>query len=329
MKALVYDAVKTLNYRDMPEPDETLGDNVIQIASVGICGSDMHAFLGHDERRPAPLILGHEAAGTVIKGPMKDKRVTINPLVNCGSCDACTEGRPNLCPNRQILSMQPREGTFAERVVMRSENLVEIPEGVSFDKAALAEPLAVCWHGVRLGVESLFKDISEAKCLVQGAGAIGVGAALSLEIFGAKSITVAEINELRRDQVAKIGPYTVVDPRDGLDPSSFDLVIDCVGFEGSRKDASALVKPGGTIIHVGLGDNGNGLDVRRITLQEITFIGVYTYTPKDFRDTAAAIFDGRFGPLDWIEIRDLADGQQAFDDILAGKVASPKIILRP
>jgi threonine dehydrogenase-like Zn-dependent dehydrogenase len=90
-----------------------------------------------------------------------------------------------------------------------------------------------------------------------------------------------------------------------------------------------LVAPGGVIAHVGLGDDKPGLDIRRATLQEITFIGTYTYTAKDFRDTAAALFDGRLGPLEWTEARPLADGAAAFADLRAGRVAAPKIILDP
>ena len=82
-------------------------------------------------------------------------------------------------------------------------------------------------------------------------------------------------------------------------------------------------------MHIGLGEGAGGLDIRRMTLQEISFIGTYTYTAQDFRDTAAAIFDGRLGALDWTEQRPSGRGQQAFDDIRAGRVAAPKIILEP
>ena len=81
MKALVYDGVETLNYREMPEPVPAMGEHLIRIAAVGICGSDMHAYLGHDERRPAPLILGHEAAGIIEAGDQKGRRVTVNPFL--------------------------------------------------------------------------------------------------------------------------------------------------------------------------------------------------------------------------------------------------------
>jgi threonine dehydrogenase-like Zn-dependent dehydrogenase len=113
MKALVYTAPESLVPR-RTGPELPSGECLVRVEAVGICGSDMHAYLGHDERRPAPLILGHEAAGVVVDGPLQGKRVTVNPLATCGKCRACKTGRNNLCANRQILSMVPRQGAFAE-----------------------------------------------------------------------------------------------------------------------------------------------------------------------------------------------------------------------
>nr|MDJ0640902.1 galactitol-1-phosphate 5-dehydrogenase [Paracoccaceae bacterium] len=110
---------------------------------------------------------------------------------------------------------------------------------------------------------------------------------------------------------------------------AYDLVIDGVGYAATRETACAAVVPGGVILHIGLGEAAGGIDVRRATLQEITFIGTYAYTKQDFRDTAAAIFDGRLGALDWTEERPLSDGNRAFEDIRAGRVAAPKIVLVP
>jgi threonine dehydrogenase-like Zn-dependent dehydrogenase len=326
MKALVYDSAQTLVYRDMPDPVVGAGQSLIWIEASGICGSDMHAFLGHDDRRPAPLILGHEAAGRIVGGLRDGERVTINPLVTCGTCRACTSGRDNLCPKRMIISMPPREGAFAEMVVMRDENLVTVPGDVPLRKAALAEPLACGWHAVRIGAKILDMPLRDAKCHVIGGGAIGVGAALALRAFGATQITVAEPNAVRRATLDRIDGFDAVAPGD---VTSVDLVVDGVGYAATRADATAITQPGGVIMHIGLGENEGGLDIRRMTLQEIAVIGTYTYTAQDFRDTAAAIFDGRLGALDWTEQRPLIDGQQAFTDIRAGNVAAPKIILEP
>lgn len=325
MKALVYTGERQMAFRDAADP--VAGeDALIAVEAVGICGSDMHAWLGHDSRRPAPLILGHEAAGTVLEGPMAGQRVTVNPLVNCGTCPACRSGRENICPDRQIISMPPREGGFAERLAMPASNLVAVPDDVDIRKAALAEPLAVCWHAAKLALRGSAVEAGEARCLVQGGGAIGLGSALCLRALGATDVSVVEPNALRHPALRDEG-FTVLSP-DAVE-GFFDVIVDAVGIAATRRAASAVARPGGIIAHVGLGDAEPGLDVRRLTLQEITFVGTYTYTMKDFRETAEGIFAGRFGTLDWFEERALSDGAGAFEDIHAGRVAAPKIILRP
>lgn len=324
MKALVYTDIETLTYRDAPDPVPGAGEALIRVESVGICGSDMHAWLGHDDRRPAPLILGHEAAGTVVAGANEGRRVTINPLVTCGSCPACAAGRENLCPARQIISMPPREGAFADLLRMPERNLITVPDAVPLAKAALAEPLAVSWHAVRLGIAALLPS-AERRALVLGGGAIGLAAALALRAMGVDDVTVVEPNDARRAFLAERCGVTAVPVAEGACP----IVVDAVGYAATRATASALAEPGGVIVHIGLGEDSGGLDIRRMTLQEITFIGTYTYTAQDFRDTAQALFDGRLGPLDWTEIRPLSDGDSAFRDIRSGQAAAPKIILQP
>ena len=326
MKALVYTGVETLEFRDVADPVAASDTHLIRIDSVGICGSDMHAYLGHDDRRPAPLILGHEGAGTIVGGVLDGRRVTINPLVTCGTCPACLAGRDNLCPTRQIISMPPREGAFAQMVTMPEANLVVMPDDVSFEKAALAEPIACGWHAVRLGRDLVGGEASTA--LVIGGGAIGVGAALSLKAQGVQDVTLSEPNEIRRNYLEQTVDFKVISP-DQLQGEMFDMVVDGVGFDATRATASAHARPGGVILHIGLGGGTAGLDIRRMTLQEITFTGTYTYTAQDFRDTAAAIFDGSLGALDWTETRPLADGAAAFADIRSGATAAPKIILKP
>ncbi|AFO86767.1 galactitol-1-phosphate 5-dehydrogenase [Phaeobacter inhibens] len=324
MKALVYEGVETLVFRDVPMVAARPGEHLIRIHASGICGSDMHAYLGHDNRRPAPLILGHEAAGVIEDGPQKSRRVTINPLVTCGSCTACASGRENLCASRQIISMPPREGAFAQFVAMPDRNLVTVPDNVPLEKAALAEPLAVSWHAARLALEALHPD-TERHALVIGGGAIGLAAALALRAMGVKDVTIQEPNAARRAFLTDRCGQQAVAEFQGMVP----LVVDAVGYAATRAAASACAAPGGVIAHVGLGEDVGGLDIRRMTLQEITFIGTYTYTAQDFRDTAQAIFDGRLGTLDWSELRPLSEGAAAFHDLRSGIVAAPKIILSP
>ena len=324
MKALVYDGPKIVSYREVPDPIPNQDNVLIKIKAVGICGSDMHAYLGHDERRPAPLILGHEAAGIISGGDRNGERVTINPLVSCGNCWACCNSRENICPNRQIISMPPREGAFAQYVTMPERNLVAVPSDYCLQKAALVEPLAVGWHTAKLAVRAI--DITmEKSALVIGGGAIGLATALALRAMGIDDIVISEFNPLRREYLQEHIDAKVVEKTE----ASFSIIVDAVGFGSTRVIASQLVSPGGIIAHVGLGDKTDGLDIRRITLQEITFIGTYTYTAQDFKDTAEALFTGRLGLLEWIEKRPLSEGKASFRELLGNTVAAPKIVLDP
>ncbi len=328
MKALVYTGPEAMSLTEVPPPRPGNDEVVVGVAAVGICGSDMHAYLGHDERRPAPLVLGHEAAGTVLAGLGVGRRVTVNPLVTCMECPACLSGRTNLCASRQIISIPPRPGAFAEQVVIPERNLLAVPDDFPLEKAALCEPLACAWHAVKLAARASFVPLPAGRALVIGGGPIGVGAALSLAAFGAGDITIVEPNAVRRPALERAGEFTVVS---SLEQSAelFDVVVDAFGGEPTRAVASRAVRPGGVIVHVGLASGAGGLDVRRMTLQEATFLGSYCYTMLDFSETFAAMIAGRLGPLDWFETRPLAEGPVAFADIRAGRNALPKIVLRP
>ncbi len=323
MQALICTGIAELELQDVAPPIAGEGEVLIKLAASGICGSDMHAYLGHDARRPVPIILGHESAGHIVGGLRDGERVTINPLTGCGRCPACRFGKNNICPERQIQSMPPRQGTFAQFVTMPEANLVTVPDNISLTTAALAEPLACGWHAVRLALAVCNGE----SAVVLGGGAIGVGAALSLRAQGIGDVTIIEPHPGRRASIARMEGINAAESATQVAPAP--LIIDAVGIAATRADASALATPGGVISHIGLGSPEGGLDIRRMTLQEITFVGTYTYTPQDFRDTCRAIFQGQLGTLDWFETRPLSAGPQAFSDIKSGNVDAPKIILIP
>jgi L-iditol 2-dehydrogenase len=331
MKALLYTGPRTLAWREQPDPAPGNDEVVVRVDAVGICGSDMHAWRGEDPRRPAPLVLGHEAAGRIVSGPNAGARVAVNPMVTCGFCDRCLEGRAHLCAAREVISLPPRPGAFAELLRIPERNLVPIPDRLDCAKASLTEPLAVSYHAVNHGMRLLGRPLSASRCAVLGAGAIGLGCALVLAMQGAHEIHVGETSESRRRTAARAGAFRCYAPGDAGEPadSSIDLVIDAVGATATRAAASRLARPGGVIVHAGLLPGSDGLDVRKVTLQEIVFTGTYCYTPVEFRETLDAIASGRLGSLDWLEERPLADGAQAFRDLEAGAVAAAKIVLRP
>ena len=152
----------------------------------------MHAFLGNDERKPVPLILGHEAAGVVLQGLMEGKRVTFNPLATCEKRKAYLCGQDNICPSRQIISMQPRQGAFAELVVIPEVNLVEVPHQIDLDQAALTEPIDCGWHAAKLSQRNISTDLASENALVIGGKAIGVSSTLSLKAHGISVVVICE-----------------------------------------------------------------------------------------------------------------------------------------
>ena len=334
MKALVYTQPNEVQLQDRPRPELSPGEVVLQIEAVGICGSDMHAWHGHDPRRKPGLVLGHEFVGAIVEsaapGFERGTRFTGNPLITCGTCEYCVQGRNNLCANRTMVGMS-RPGAFAEFMSIPAASLIAMPQDLSARAAALTEPAATAWHALNLTLRALVRPLHECRVLIIGGGAIGMLAALLLRHLGsADRVTLAELNPLRREAVARHAGCATVDPRaTPLAESSFDVVIDAVGAKATRTQSLAAVKPGGVVMHVGLQDWASEIDMRKLTLAEITLLGTYTYTTADLRATVDALARGAFGDLSWVEERALVDGQQAFVDLDQGRCASAKVLLRP
>ena len=333
MKALVYTKPLEVQLQDRPMPEAEPGDVVLAIEAVGICGSDMHAWHGHDPRRQPGLVLGHEFVGRVVAtnaaGVTVGTRYTGNPLITCGTCEFCIQGRNNLCANRTMLGMT-RPGAFAEFMSMPAASLVAMPQDLESRVAVITEPAATAWHAVALSMRALTRPLHECRVLVIGGGAIGMTAGLLLKHLGVAALTLTETNPLRRAAVASSVGCETLDPRvDEIASSAFDFVIDAVGARSTRAQSFGAVKPGGVIMHVGLQDWASEIDMRKLTLAEITLLGTYTYTTADLRATVDALARGVFGDLGWIEERRLDDGQQAFMDLHEGRSAAAKIVLRP
>ena len=333
MKALVYTQPNEMQILDRPYPTLDTNEAVLKIESVGICGSDMHAFHGHDPRRKPGLVLGHEFAGTIAdtSSPLftKGQRVTGNPLITCGHCEFCVQGRNNLCANRTMVGMT-RPGAFAEFMSIPASSLIAIPDNLSLDAAALTEPAATAVHAINLSMRALQRPIQECRVLILGGGAIGMLSALLLKHYGVDDLTVAEVNPLRREAIEKHVGCKTVNPIDEKIPeNSFEFVMDCVGAAVTRNSALSAVKPGSVMMHVGLQDWASEIDMRKLTLAEITLLGTYTYSTVDLQATVNLLARNAFGNLTWVEKKSLDEGPQAFSDLHAGKTAAAKVLLKP
>lgn len=324
MKALVYCGTMQSEIRETALADIGAGEVIVDVHQCGICGSDMHAWHGLDDRRIPPLILGHEAVGRARAGRFAGQRVVINPLMSCDNCHFCRTGAEHLCASRELVGMRVA-GAFAEQVIVKEDNLTVISDNLSDSNAALAEPLACAVNAAQLAIAHI--PDSTANVHVLGGGAIGLLAAMVFSAKGYSNIHIAETNALRRNILTKIGNFNVYDPlAQRSDDGQIDIVLDAVGSGRSRAVASAMVRPGGVISHIGLQDNEAGLDTRRITLQQIHFTGSYCYSRNDFADAVQLLEDGFITGSGWVEVRGLEAGAKSFVDIHEGK-APPKIIL--
>ena len=222
-----------------------------------------------------------------------------------------------------------RQGGFAEYVSISDKNIYELPKNLNIKEAPIAEPCAVALHAVELGENELSLELEDSKALIIGAGAIGLLCGLILsKVKKCKEIVIVEPNDKRLKESLK---YL---DADGLKPNSkninkdhFDIVFDTVGLEATRKQAIESIKPGGIIIHIGLTQPSGNFDFRKTTLQEITFIGTYCYTNRDFEKTLNILNNKEIGTLEWIEYRNLKEGASAYKEIHDGKCTAPKIIL--
>jgi len=215
MKAVYLTGKKKIEIRDVAKPaikNDT--DVLVKVRSVGICGSDIHYYLEGKigvQVVEKEIILGHEAVGEVldagssVKGVRKGQGVAIEPGINCGCCEQCARGKPNLCPHVRFLGTPPVDGALAEYVVMPEANLFPLPEGMSDNEGLLSEPLAIGLYGVKLGGMSLGDDVA-----ITGAGPIGLSVLFSVKLAGAGRIFVSDLLSPRLEMARRLGAGRVV-----------------------------------------------------------------------------------------------------------------------
>lgn len=263
-----------------PVPDQVL----VRIAAVGVCGSDTHYFaegrIG-DFVLTAPMILGHEAAGTIVavgSGVAPDRvgqRVAIEPQRACRVCEQCKHGRYNLCPRIEFYATPPVDGAFAEYQVIQGDYAFPIPDSMSFEAAALCEPLSV-------GIWSNQKAATGpgSRVLIAGAGPVGILAAQVARVFGAQEVIVSDVASERRAAAVRFGATRVIDPAAEPIPDlrlEVDAFIDASGVEPAVRAGIMAVKPGGRVVLVGMGADDASLPVSRIQARELVLTGVFRY----------------------------------------------------
>jgi threonine dehydrogenase-like Zn-dependent dehydrogenase len=340
MQALVWLGPRDMVQRAEPMPKLAEGEVLISVGAVGICGSELSGFLGHNSLRVPPLIMGHECAGQVVQvtggtfatgeAATVGTRVTFNPLVVCGACDRCLAGRSNLCSRRQLMGAH-RPGGFAQYVAVPAHQCYPLPESLSLVAGSLAEPLACSIRAVALtGVKS------QERLLILGAGPIGLCAVAAARAQGVEQIIVSDVAPQRLEIARHWGASDVINAREQdvvafvqeHYPGGVDRVIDAVGATPVRIQAIRAVVPGGRVVLIGLHDEESVMPANYIIRQEITVTGTFAYTANDFVEALDLLICGVVQPnADWLEERPLGDGPAAFAELVDGKAKAAKIVL--
>lgn len=321
MKALVYPDWDALEIREVPEPLPGPGEVVIAVAAVGICGSEIEAFVSRSPRRTPPLILGHEfcgevvAAGEGVSGWAPGDRVAVNSLITCGRCPACLDGLSHLCPGRGVFGMS-RPGAFAELLAVPEGCLVPLPEKISPIQGALVEPLANAVH-----VFGLIRERFPETVVVIGAGTIGL---LCLQVArgaGALRRVAVDTNDARLEIAHGLGAEPVFNPsREAVGPAvreftrgrGADVVIDAVGTADTRRMAVAATRPGGAAVWIGLHADATEISGHDVVLGERAVLGSYAVTPRDLRTAIGLFAHGRIEIKPWVRPFPLEEGARVF-----------------
>ncbi len=327
MRALVWQAPHRFEILDVPIPVAAPGEVLVAVRRAGICGSDVSAYQGKMGTARPGAIRGHEFAGVVHASSHPQwpvgARVAVNPVITCGSCRACTAGRSTACPSLQILGVH-RPGAFAELVAVPVAGLHLVPDHLWWVAAASVEPLAQARHDVRRATELA----PAGRCLVIGAGSIGLGIVHALRAAGAEAITAVDPDPDRRRAARAAGATLTLDSTSPAVAASFDTVFDVVGAPETRAAAVALTRPGGTVIAVGLGADSSSVPWFDVIRREITLRGSNAFTADDFRVALTWLADRTVPPPGPHRVVSLEDAPAVFAD-LANDPVPRKAFLDP
>jgi len=338
VKALMYTAPERVELTDVPEPVLQPGQVLLRIAATGICGSDIHGFLGHSPRRKPGLILGHEAVARIaqthpsVTGWKSGQRAAINPLVSCGTCAACTNGRQNLCERWWLLGMDRVHGTFAEFVAAPASQLYAVSDELSDKEAVFAEPLANIVHLFRISMHEIPDSLA-----IFGAGPIGTLALAVAKLRGIAPVFVIDKNEKRLEAAKKIGADHIINSaRENaaeavrkLSPGGAEFVIDAAGYDATRRGAADACRKGGRIVLIGMGENDSGLPWIDVIRDEKSVLTTFCYTPRDFQTALKLLESRRLNLTPWTETRPLDEGQASFMKMTYDPGATLKLIFTP
>jgi len=343
MKALVLKDYMKFSYEDAPTPQPGAGEVLVAVKACGICGSDVHGMDGSTGRRRPPIIMGHEAAGVIeeaggaANGWKRGDRVTFDSTISCGACAFCRRGQINLCNNRRVLGVSCEEyrrpGAFAEHVAVPERVLYRLPDGLSYENAAMVEPVSIAFHAVRR-----CPPVLNDTAVVVGAGMIGLFVIQALRLAGCGKIIAVDVVpdklKLARDlgashtvnSGAEDAAARVQDLTGGL---GADLAVEAVGMPQTVEMAVRCVRKGGSVTLVGNVSPRVELPLQVAVTRELTLYGSCA-SSGEYPACLDMLSSGsiKTAPI-CSAVAPLADGASWFDRLYRKEPGLLKVILQP
>ena len=331
MKALLLTAPGTFAFGDVDAPGVGPADVLVRVSACGICGSDVHGYRGATGRRIPPLVMGHEAAGTVervgesVARVAPGDRVTFDSTVYCGACDFCRRGEVNLCDARVVLGVScgdyRRHGAFAEYVSVPERIVHRLPDAIPFEHAALIEAVAVAVHAVARRPPSAGERI-----VVIGCGTIGLLLIQVLRARGCGAIDAVDVDAGRRDLAVRLGAARALAdvPADGV-----DHVFEAVGRAETVAAAIRAVRKGGAVTLVGNLAPEVPLPLQSVVTREITLFGSCA-SRGEYPEAIALMASGAVDVAPLISaVAPLEEGAAWFERLHRGERGLLKVVLTP
>lgn len=293
MKALVFHGDNDLRFEEVAIPEMADHETLVKVKAVGICGSDVHGYLGKTGRRTPPMIMGHEFSGVVEKtgkavtNVRAGDRVVVFPYSTCGRCPYCGREAVNQCPDKKFFGVFTVNGAMAQYLSVRSDLLFPLPGSTEFVHGALVEPLSVAARGVAKA------DIHpEDTVTIIGAGTIGLMSLILARMKRPKSTVMVDIIDGRLHLARELGADLTFNSQQD-DPVGFisqqlkggtDIVIEAVGIEKTVQQSIQWAVRGGRVVIVGLSQRMMSLDMHEIVNKEVKIEGSFLYDRREYRE---------------------------------------------
>ena len=332
MLAARYNGPDRIEAEQVPMPSIGAGEALVQVEACGFCGSDINIVAGTHPRAKAPLIIGHELSGRIVKlnqlngdrhGLAIGDSVTTYPLISCGMCYACLHGNPHVCRQLRLYGFDA-DGGMAQYVKLPIESLMKLPNNMPPAIGALIEPLAVAVHGVGRA------DLKGARVLaVLGAGPIGILTALVARRRGVPHVLISDVLPARLELARSFGLATVLAGEELRtrvmelsDQNGADVVIECAGHPTSAREMTVLCRCRGQIINLSVFKKPVEIDMQAINFKEIEIIGSRVYEREDFQQAIDMAMDLHLEPIVTraFGLEDVADAFKLFHSGEACKV---------